>query len=159
MTRPGSNPRPPASGADALTTRPPKRLLLLYVGLGFNRGIWNNLEKYVRAKVRKNRNVYVCTGPLYLPRKEGDGKLYVKYEVIGHNHVAVPTHFFKVVLIEDNNGDFEMLSFVLPNQAMPDNTPLKNFLVPVDSIEKAAGLLLFNSLPKTKLKSVNGKKI
>ena len=29
-------------------------------------------------------------------RMESDGKLYVKYEVIGKNHVSVPTHFFKV---------------------------------------------------------------
>lgn len=29
-------------------------------------------------------------------RLENDGKLYVKYQVLGKNHVAVPTHFFKV---------------------------------------------------------------
>uniref|UniRef100_A0A915L132 Endonuclease n=1 Tax=Romanomermis culicivorax TaxID=13658 RepID=A0A915L132_ROMCU len=38
------------------------------VGEKFNRGKWNDLEKHVRALVRKSRNVYVCTGPLYLPR-------------------------------------------------------------------------------------------
>ena len=41
------------------------------VGAGFNRGIWNELEKYVRSIARKNRNTYVCTGPLYLPRYVG----------------------------------------------------------------------------------------
>jgi len=64
------------------------------VGQGFNRDAWNNLEKYVRGIARKAKNTYVCTGPLYLPRQEDDGKLYVKFEVIGPNHVAVPTHFF-----------------------------------------------------------------
>lgn len=49
-----------------------------------------------RKLARKNANVYVCTGPLYLPRLESDGNLYVKYKVIGKNNVAVPTHFFKV---------------------------------------------------------------
>ncbi|CAC5417089.1 ENDOG [Mytilus coruscus] len=39
------------------------------VGNGFNRDAWNDLEKYVRAKARQNRNVYCCTGPLYLPRQ------------------------------------------------------------------------------------------
>ena len=29
-------------------------------------------------------------------RQEADGKLYVRYQVLGRNHVAVPTHFFKV---------------------------------------------------------------
>ena len=50
-----------------------------------------------------------------------DGKLYVKYEVIGKNNVAVPTHFFKVLLIENNSGQYELLSFVLPNQTLPGN--------------------------------------
>lgn len=29
-------------------------------------------------------------------RQEADGKLYVRYQVLGRSHVAVPTHFFKV---------------------------------------------------------------
>ncbi|KAK3088642.1 hypothetical protein FSP39_021792 [Pinctada imbricata] len=130
------------------------------VGKGFNRDIWNDLEKYVRSVGRKSRNLYVCTGPLYLPRKDPyDGKQYVKYEVIGKNNVAVPTHFFKVLLIEDNQGEFELQSFVLPNQEIPNGTKLRNFLVPIDSIERAAGFLLFDRLPKEKLRSINGKKI
>lgn len=107
------------------------------VGEGFNRGIWNNLEKYVRAIARKNKNTYVCTGPLYLPRKEADGKTYVKYQVIGQSNIAVPTHFFKVVAIETNAGEFEILSFVLPNQPMKDDIPLKTFLTPLDADRKS----------------------
>lgn len=38
------------------------------VGKGFNRDAWNNLEKYVRKKAKKNKNVYVCSGPLFLPK-------------------------------------------------------------------------------------------
>ena len=30
-------------------------------------------------------------------RTKESGKKYVKYEVIGHNLVSVPTHFFKIV--------------------------------------------------------------
>lgn len=39
-------------------------------------------------------DIFTCT----LLRPEADGKLYVRYQVIGPNHVAVPTHFFKVSL-------------------------------------------------------------
>lgn len=88
-------------------------------------------------------------------RKEADGKKYVKYEVIGQSNVAVPTHFFKVIAIETNAGEFEILSFVLPNQAMRDDVPLKNFLTPLDAVERAAGFLLFDKLPMNKLKLVN----
>jgi endonuclease G, mitochondrial len=38
------------------------------VGKGFNRDSWNRLENHVRKLTKENRNVYVCTGPLYLPR-------------------------------------------------------------------------------------------
>ena len=36
-------------------------------------------------------------------------------QVIGKNQVAVPTHFFKVLLYETAPGSFELESFLLPN--------------------------------------------
>lgn len=33
-----------------------------------NQNAWNNLEKYSRSLTKHNKNVFVCTGPLYLPR-------------------------------------------------------------------------------------------
>jgi len=38
------------------------------VGVGFNRHSWNRLEKHVRRLTKVYNNVYVCTGPLYLPK-------------------------------------------------------------------------------------------
>ena len=38
------------------------------------------------------------------------------FQVIGKSHVAVPTHFFKVVLIETEKDGFELEAFLLPNQ-------------------------------------------
>lgn len=38
------------------------------VGKGFNRDKWNELEIEVRKMVKENDNVWVCTGPLYLPK-------------------------------------------------------------------------------------------
>ncbi|KAI8778806.1 endonuclease G, mitochondrial-like [Biomphalaria glabrata] len=126
------------------------------VGAGFNRDSWNSLEKYVRALARKNKNVYVCTGPLFLPRKEADGKLYVRYEVIGENHVAVPTHFFKVLVVENSQGQFELQSYVMPNQPLPE-VRLQNYLVPLEVIERAAGLLFFQNIPKKMFTKINAR--
>ncbi|KAL8626003.1 hypothetical protein ACOMHN_012595 [Nucella lapillus] len=128
------------------------------VGVGFNRGAWNDLEKYTRAVARKNRCVYVCTGPLYLPRKEADGKKYIKYEVIGANQVAVPTHFFKVLVIEDSQGQYEMKSFVMPNAPLSQNVKLKAYQHPVEAIERAAGFLLFEKIPRKTFRAINGEK-
>lgn len=129
------------------------------VGSGFNRDSWNRLERHVRKLTKVYPNVYVCTGPLYLPHKEADGKLYVKYEVIGDKNVAVPTHFFKIIVGEAPDGRLEMESYVMPNQVIADTTPLDNFKVPPESIERAAGLLFFSSLNKKALKAINGKSV
>lgn len=127
------------------------------VGKGFNRNSWNKLEKYIRHLTKKYRNVYVCTGPLFLPKKKRDGKMYVKYEVIGPNHVAVPTHFFKVIVGEINQ-QYDLEAFIMPNTVIDDNTPIHNFQVPVESIEHAAGLLFFDKIPRERFHAINGKR-
>ncbi|CAK5076446.1 unnamed protein product [Meloidogyne enterolobii] len=115
------------------------------VGKGFNRDKWNDLEKHVRQIARDSLNVYVCSGPLYLPYQEEDGHFYIKYKVIGANRVAVPTHFFKV--------------YLMPNAPIPNEKPLSEFFSPLDAIERAAGFLIFDKLPKEQLKKLNGKKL
>ncbi|GMT04691.1 hypothetical protein PENTCL1PPCAC_26865 [Pristionchus entomophagus] len=127
------------------------------VGKGFNRDKWNDLEKHVRKQTKKCVNLYVITGPLYLAKKEGDGNLYVKYKVIGKNQVAVPTHFFKSLLIERRPGEFEVENYLMPNEVIPDSVPISSFLVPQEMIERSGGFLLFEKLDKKKLKLVNGK--
>lgn len=128
------------------------------VGRGFNRDKWEHLERYVRKLTKLYRNVYVCTGPLYLPHMEADGKMYVKYQVIGQSNVSVPTHFFKVIVGETEGRELEMEAFVLPNQEIDDNVPLETFHVPPDSVERAAGLLFFDRLSRSRLTRVNGQK-
>jgi len=60
--------------------------------------------------------------------------------------VAVPTHFFKVVLAErespdGNEGEENAVlgAFVLPNAPVQPTTPLTAFSVPVEALEEAAG--------------------
>ncbi|XP_014214700.1 endonuclease G, mitochondrial [Copidosoma floridanum] len=129
------------------------------VGVGFNRDSWNRLEIYVRKLTKIYKDVYVCTGPLYLPKLEPDGKKYVKYEVIGANHVAVPTHFYKIVVGETSDAKLEMEAFVMPNAPIDNDAPLENFRVPPESVERAAGLLFFDKVARNKLHKINGKKV
>ena len=65
----------------------------------FNRGVWRSLEERIRKIVDRSLSVSVATGPLFLPVNN-----IVSYRVIGEGAVAVPTHFFKVVLIKETNG-------------------------------------------------------
>lgn len=108
-----------------------------------NREYWAKLEKHVRDLTHQYQHVYVITGPLYMPYQEGKRR-FVKYQVIGANDVAVPSHFFKVIMLEDRQGKRDVRAYILPNTVIPSNTPLENFRTTAQKVEKAAGILLFN---------------
>lgn len=105
-----------------------------------NRKYWLKLEKHVRDSVKLYDVLYVITGPLFLPRKAADGKWYVHYEVIGNNDVAVPTHYFKV-LHGKKGRRITTEAFIIPNEPVSNDFPLKRFAVSLDKVEKAAGLV------------------
>lgn len=123
-------------------------------GSGFNRDAWEHLEKYSRSLTRSYKNVYIVTGPLFLPKLEADNQLYVKYKLIGKNRVAVPTHYFKVILGETNNNQLEIQSYILPNQPINERTPLHMFQVPVETIERASGLVVFDKVPRHRMRHI-----
>lgn len=115
-----------------------------------NQRLWNRLEQLCRSLTKHHAAVFVCTGPLFLPQRESDGNLYVKYRVLGQNHVAVPTHFFKVVILELPDGQgVELRSYVMPNRPIPEQTPLENFLVPIETVERASGLLFVSNIMRS----------
>ncbi|CAL8107315.1 unnamed protein product [Calicophoron daubneyi] len=118
------------------------------VGHGFNRNAWNDLEKYIRAIARKSHNVVVVTGPLFLPRPIG-GKKYVTYEVIGPNNVAVPTHFFKAIAIQERpDTPWEVRAWAMPNEALKGKVKLRDYQVPLNAVESAAGLQIFPGIDR-----------
>ncbi|SNX86837.1 probable NUC1 - dna/rna non-specific nuclease, mitochondrial [Melanopsichium pennsylvanicum] len=137
------------------------------VGQGMNRDYWAHTEDFVRRLTGKFAHLYVFTIPLYLPRQYPDGKFRVSYEVIGNPpNVSVPTHFAKVILgvgtAKDANGApgpkpewkaiaqvglsagaMALGAFVMPNSVIPNEAPLESFAVPIETVERAAGLTLF----------------
>jgi endonuclease G, mitochondrial len=119
------------------------------VGVGFNRSYWSRLEGFVRHLAYQYDGLYVVTGPLFLPKKsKKSGDMRVSYPVLGTppDAIAVPTHFFKVLLAKRRDGSFLTAGFILPNQAIPEKKQLGDFLTPLDVIEKYSGLLFFDKL-------------
>lgn len=122
------------------------------VGDGFNRHYWAYLEDWCRRLTGSFQDVFVFTVPLYLPRLEADGKWRVTHEVIGSPpNVSVPTHFAKVVLASKPTSpatpdilELSLGAFVLPNTVIKDEAPLEGFVMPVEAVERAAGLTLFS---------------
>ncbi|KAJ3265072.1 nuclease, partial [Borealophlyctis nickersoniae] len=101
------------------------------VGPGFNRGYWFLFENFARSLTKEFDDVYVVTGPLYLPKQEEDGKYYVKYQVIGDPpNTSVPTHFYKVILAVKNDKP-ALSAFVLPNEPIGE-VPLTEYETPLD---------------------------
>uniref|UniRef100_A0A673FM36 Uncharacterized protein n=1 Tax=Sinocyclocheilus rhinocerous TaxID=307959 RepID=A0A673FM36_9TELE len=79
-----------------------------------NNGIWKTLAHYCRSIIYEDevRNVHVYTGPLYLNSNEEstmEGK-------------AVPTHYFKVVIVENVNGKAKVECYMVENKKKESET-------------------------------------
>lgn len=99
----------------------------------FNAGVWNRLEDKVRYWADKDNGVFVVTG----------GVLKKNLHVIGTEKVAIPDHFYKVIL-DYNNGDPKILSFLMKHEE--SNKPLYDFVVSTDYIEELTGIDFFPQL-------------
>lgn len=102
----------------------------------FNSGIWNTLEQKVRYWASKYNGVFVITG----------GVLKGNMETIGEEQVAVPNHFYKI-LIDNNTGKTKMIAFLMSHEN--SSLPLYEFVVSVDSIETLTGIDFFPELENT----------
>jgi endonuclease G, mitochondrial len=64
--------------------------------------------------------------------------------------VAVPTHFYKVVLAENEPGSkrprYSMAAFAIPNRPIDPRTPVSSFVVPIDFLESVTGIEFFPHL-------------
>ncbi len=99
----------------------------------FNSGIWNHLEQKIRYWSKIYDGVYVITG----------GVLSDDLSTIGYEHISVPKQFYKIIL-DNSSVDPKMIAFLMPHKNV--KASLKNFVVPVDEIEKLTGIDFFTSL-------------
>ena len=100
-----------------------------------NRGIWKQLESQVRDFALKHGEVYVVTGPVFLPNRP--------VVTVGAGRVAVPHAYYKVVLAVKPPHS-KAIGFIVPNSG--SRRPLADFAVTVDAVEQATGLDFFNKL-------------
>lgn len=99
----------------------------------FNAGIWNNLEKQVRYWVKKEKELYIVTGPVFKNTNKS----------IGFEKVTVPSHFYKVVLKMGKHP--KLISFLLPHQT--SSNPITDYVVTTDELEEMLGIDFFSALP------------
>jgi endonuclease G, mitochondrial len=109
-----------------------------------NRITWSHLEDEVRKLADKHGSIWIFTGPLYLDSLNHRSE---PKEHIGPDSVAVPTHFFKVILCEHPDGQREMFAFVMKNQLVKLTGTSKDYIVTVRKVEELSGLNFFHRLP------------
>ena len=101
-----------------------------------NEGPWAELEKQIRRWLPERQQLWVYTGPAFDPNKER--------AVIGDG-VAVPTHFWKIIVDEREDQSISAIAFLLPNTA--DAPPYRQSVITVDAIELATGIDFLPALP------------
>lgn len=109
-----------------------------------NRRMWQLLEAQIRHLADAHGHIWVFTGPLYL---DAAGNPTTPSQFIGPDRVAVPTHFFKVVLCEHASGAHEMFAFVMANRLEPLSGQPIDYVASVDRVEQLTGLNFFTELP------------
>lgn len=112
------------------------------VGVGFNRSRWMHLEDTVRGWLRSRGGGWILTGPLFFDPEEEDPATrdgVIDYFTVGGNAVAVPTHFYKIVVAESAGGT-EAIAFVYENRAYPNTESIAAHVVAIDWIEARTGL-------------------
>ena len=126
----------------------------------FNEGIWATFESAVRAWAKMKLSVLVVSGPLFDFDGDGERDDFDEIDRVDpQNNVAVPSHFFKIVLHERSNGFIESLAVVLPHtdSEVPKDLERNQELViiqknitSIDEIEAITGFDFFPHMPSEK---------
>ena len=125
-----------------------------------NQKIWQKLEEQVRHLAVESGTVYVVTGPMFYDEAEDNPKQadgYVEHQVIGDG-VAVPTHFYKMVLWKNKQGEWQGTAFVMKNQKMafPKPYDFSKYIYPIRWVEERTGLDFDPDLPGPAVNRVEG---
>ena len=103
-------------------------------------GLWYELERWIQDDLVRNQEeeVWIFAGCIF-----GEGE----HEKVGPSkNIWVPSMFYKILVIEDENADVPVvLAYLLPHQRKRHGD-LDSFLVSVDVVEALAGIDLFTEL-------------
>ena len=114
-----------------------------------NRNRWRLLEHHIQQLAAEKGDLWVITGPAFVDEADGKADGLVEYTVIGENEVAVPTHYFKIVVSEAADGGHEAMAFLIPNHDVQERVPeeFDLYLRSIDEIEELTGLEFLHELP------------
>lgn len=127
----------------------------------FNRGIWLSLEHLSREWAKQYKNIYITSGAIFDrdgdAKRDADDKANRMKSNNGKERVAVPSHYYKVILRKEN-GTWKAITFLLENTNDKLGTKWDEVLPKViysitniGVIEMIAGVTLHPNLNRSKL--------
>jgi DNA/RNA endonuclease G (NUC1) len=117
----------------------------------FNRGVWEKLEGMVRNWAKLKGKVYVISGAVF--DKNNDGKQDSDSEVERvkpGGRVAIPSHFYKIIIYPKLGGQADTIAILLPNNdAIHLNAEYQDMLTTnITTIKRIESLTGFTFFPK-----------
>lgn len=100
-----------------------------------NRGIWRILEEQVRDFAKKEKHLFIVTGPVLRDGLKKIGKT---------TKIAVPEYYYKVIL-KVAGDEPKAIAFLMKNTGSDEE--VKTFAVSIDDVEKETGIDFFPTLP------------
>ncbi len=122
-------------------------------------GKWRLLVLDLLKIVDAHRGAWIVSGNLFA-KVDGDGasaRTFTRTDPVSYpasdkrrwlrnGRVAVPTHAFKAIIVARDNDKLVGYGFILPNQRERLALPMHGYEVPIDEIERLAGIDLFAAL-------------
>jgi endonuclease G len=68
------------------------------------RDYWARFEKFVKDVSKSCKDVYVVTGPLWMPTQDAEGKWVMKHDMIGEEGLLVLPHTWPIPGKERERG-------------------------------------------------------
>lgn len=108
------------------------------IGDGFNQSVWQDLERELTVWVEDLDAFWTITGVLYHDEAEDDPQTadgIVRVDTIGNGGVYVPTHFYKIVVWEEDDGPRSM-TVVMRNRTYRRDDSFRRHLTTMRWVEE-----------------------
>jgi DNA/RNA endonuclease G (NUC1) len=110
----------PRSDMNRLKTAVVNSFFLTNMGPQFpnmNQGVWERLERLGRAWAKNSVWVHIISGSVYDHDNNGQPDGLAQIPRTPSGRVAVPSHFFKLIIREPSPGTLEAITLLVPNLA------------------------------------------
>ena len=100
-----------------------------------NRGLWAQIEEWVRDCTVENSKLMVITGTILPATPE-----------LLNNKVAIPSHVYKVIIKPTSPA--KALAFLIPNKVPEENFEIKDYITTIEYLERITGHTFLSNVVK-----------